>query len=124
MARKVPEDQDPAYLNHKAIFAHAGIETQVCTLRVINDERMLKWAVANIALQVFCKAGGFPWKVRPTSERSLIIGISQSHKIKVLNGHNVVEKHFAFSILTDSSGLFQKILVFGDAEQESDYHVQ
>jgi len=124
MARKVSEDQDPAYLNHKAIFADAGMATQVCTLRVINDERMLKWAVANIALQVFCKAGGFPWKVRPTSERSLIIGISQSRKLRVLNGHNVVEKHFAFSILTDSSGLFQKILVFGDAEQESDYHVQ
>src|ERR1700745_17557 len=60
-----------------------------------------KWATANIALQVFCKAGKVPWKVRPTSDRSLIIGISQSHKVRVVNAHRVVEKHFAFSILTD-----------------------
>ena len=46
----------------------------------LEDEESLKWAIANLALQVFCKAGGKPWKVRPTSENSLIIGISQSHK--------------------------------------------
>jgi Piwi domain len=120
----MPDNETAGYLNHKAVFAHAGIATQVCTLGVIQDERMLKWATANIALQVFCKAGGFPWKVRPTSDRSLIIGISQSHKVRVVNGHSVVEKHFAFSILTDSSGLFQKIQVLGEAVQESDYLVQ
>jgi len=74
-----------AYLAHKAVFTHSGVSTQVCTLGVIQDESALKWATANIALQVFCKAGGQPWKVRPTatSERSLIIGISQSHKTNI-----------------------------------------
>lgn len=120
----LPQDDETAYLNHKAIFAHAGVATQVCTLEVIQNESTLKWATANIALQIFCKAGGLPWKVRPTSERSLIIGISQSHKLKCELGKRQIEKHFAFSVLTDSSGLFQKIQVLGDADKESDYLAQ
>jgi Piwi domain len=117
----LPEEDKSAYLNHKAVFAHAGMATQVCTLEVIQDESALKWATANIALQIFCKAGGFPWKVRQSSERSLILGISQSHKIKNEGGHNQIDRHFAFSVLTDSSGLFQKIQVLGDASSEVDY---
>jgi hypothetical protein len=117
----VPDNEEVGYLNHKAVFAHGGIATQVCTLGVIQDDRMLKWATANIALQVFCKAGGLPWKVRPTSDRSLIIGISQSHKILIKSDRKVIDRHFAFSILTDSSGLFQKIQVLGDANEEADY---
>jgi argonaute-like protein implicated in RNA metabolism and viral defense len=120
----LPEDDQAAYLNHKAVFAHAGIATQVCTLEVIQDETSLKWATANIALQIFCKAGGFPWKVRPTSERSLILGISQSHKVRREGEQRRIERHFAFSVLTDSSGLFQKIQVLGDASAESDYLAQ
>ena len=120
----LPQDDEAAYLNHKAIFAHAGIATQVCTLEVIQNESTLKWATANIALQIFCKAGGSPWKVRPTGERSLILGISQSHKLKSGLGKKQIEKHFAFSVLTDSSGLFQKIQVLGDADAESDYLAQ
>ncbi len=78
----LPEGDDNGYMDQKAIFSHAGIPTQVCTLPVIHDDYSLKWAIGNIALQIFCKAGGHPWKVRPTSEQSLIIGISQSHKVR------------------------------------------
>lgn len=122
----IPEDDDAAYLAHKAVFTHSGVSTQVCTLGVIQDESALKWATANIALQVFCKAGGQPWKVRPTatSERSLIIGISQSHKTRIESDKVKVDKHFAFSVMTDSSGLFQKIKVLGESERETDYLAQ
>lgn len=117
----MPDDEDEGYLNHKALFTHAGLPSQVCTLGVIQDENTLKWSVANIALQIFCKAGGLPWKVRPVGERSLIVGISQSHKVRKTEEKPVVEKYFAFSILTDSSGLFQKIQVLGDSEDEEAY---
>jgi hypothetical protein len=117
----VPDQEDNGYLAYKAIFTHAGIPTQVCTLHVIQDENALKWAIANIALQVFCKAGGQPWKVRPTAERSLIIGISQSHKLRKVESGYAVEKYFAFSVLTDSSGLFQRIQVLGEAKDHSSY---
>jgi hypothetical protein len=116
----LPADDD-SYLVQKALFSQAGIPTQVCTLRILQDEESLKWAIANLALQIFCKAGGYPWKVRPTAERSLIIGISQSHKIRKDDGLRRVEKYFAFSVMTDSSGLFQRIQVLGEDQNEGGY---
>ena len=117
----IPEGDDDGYLAHKADFSHAGIPSQVCTLKVIQDEYALKWAIANIALQVFCKAGGQPWKVRPSSEPTLIIGISQSHKLKEVNRTRTVEEYFAFSVLTDNSGLFRSIQVLGDSGNQPEY---
>jgi hypothetical protein len=117
----LPYGDDNGYLEQKAYFSHAGLPTQVCTLKILQDEESLKWSIANIALQIFCKAGGRPWKVRPTAERSLIIGISQSHKLKVVDNRRQVEKYFAFSVLTDSSGLFQKIQVLGDETDHGAY---
>lgn len=116
----IPEDDD-SYLVQKSLFTHEGIATQVCTLRILKDEDSLKWAIANIALQIFCKAGGYPWKVRPTAEQSLIIGISQSHKVKEIQGNRIVEKYFAFSVMTDSSGLFQKIQVLAEDKDHGTY---
>lgn len=117
----LPNEEDNGYLVQKAYFSHAGMPTQVCTLRILEDEESLKWAIGNLALQIFCKAGGKPWKVRPTAERSLIIGISQSHKCRIVNDRVHVDKYFAFSVLTDSSGLFQQIQVLGDTQDHSAY---
>lgn len=117
----LPEGDENGYREHKAVFTHEGIPTQVCTLRIINDNYALKWAIANIALQVFCKAGGKPWKVRPTQERTLIIGISQSHKLVERQGRKAIDKYFAFSVMTDNSGLFQQLRVLGESEKESSY---
>jgi argonaute-like protein implicated in RNA metabolism and viral defense len=88
---------------------------------VIQDQNALKWAIANIALQVFCKAGGQPWKVRPSAEPTLIVGISQSHKIQVCDKTRIVEKYFAFTVMTDNSGLFQKIQVLGEGGDKVTY---
>jgi hypothetical protein len=117
----LPNGDDNGYLAQKAHFSHAGLPTQVCTLRILEDEESLKWAIANLALQIFCKAGGRPWKVRPTADRTLIVGISQSHKVKVVDYQTHVEKYFAFSVLTDSSGLFQRIQVLGESTDHSTY---
>ena len=113
---------DDAYLIHKALFSQAKIPTQVCTLPVLQNDASLTWAIANIALQIFCKAGGYPWKVRPAAaERTLILGISQSHKLRKVHDRTEVEKYFAFSVLTDSSGLFQELHVLGEGDEESNY---
>lgn len=117
----LPDGDDNGYMAHKADFSHAGIPTQVCTLRVIQDENALKWAIANIALQIFCKAGGKPWKVRPSTEPTLIVGISQSHKIRASSQGRKVERYFAFTVMTDNSGLFQKIQVLGEGDDKVEY---
>jgi hypothetical protein len=116
----MPKDED-AYITHKAVFSHAGVATQVCTTDTLNDDYALKWSIANIALQLFCKAGGKPWKVKPTEADALIIGISQSHKMVETGDRRHIERYFAFSILTDSSGIFQSLNVMGQADQEGDY---
>ena len=116
------EDDKESYLTHKALFTQAEISTQVCTLPTLQDEESLKWAIANIALQIFCKAGGYPWKVKPVdTKHTLIVGISQSHKLRTVDDQTKVEKYFAFSVLTDSSGLFQEIQVLGESSNETDY---
>ncbi len=117
----LPAGEDNGYYELKALFSHSSLPTQVCTLTILEDEELLKWSIANLALQIFCKAGGLPWKVRPTAERSLIIGISQSHKTRLINDRHEIEKYFAFSVLTDSSGLFQKIRVLGQGSDASAY---
>ena len=117
----LPTGDDNGYLAQKAYFSHAGLPTQVCTLRILEDDESLKWAIANLALQIFCKAGGKPWKVRPTAERSLIIGVSQSHKSRLVGAKVQIDKYFAFSVLTDSSGLFQQIQILSDSPDHSTY---
>jgi len=117
----LPNEENNGYLAQKAYFSHASMPTQVCTLRILEDEESLKWAIGNLALQIFCKAGGKPWKVRPTAEHSLIIGISQSHKSRVVGDKVEVDKYFAFSVLTDSSGLFQQIQVLGESKDHRTY---
>lgn len=112
---------EEAYLCHKAVFARAGISSQVCTIENIEDDYSLKWSIANIALQIFCKLGGKPWRVKPTDSDSLIVGISQSHKIVDNEGKASVERYFAFSVLTDSSGLFQEIEVLGNDSNHQSY---
>lgn len=117
----LPEGEDNGYYELKALFSNSSLPTQVCTLKILEDEELLKWSIANLALQIFCKAGGLPWKVRPTAEKSLIIGISQSHKTRLVGNLRRIEKYFAFSVLTDSSGLFQKIRVLGQGTDDSTY---
>jgi argonaute-like protein implicated in RNA metabolism and viral defense len=117
----LPLGDDNGYHAQKSLFSHSEIPTQVCTLKILQDQDSLKWAVGNLALQMFCKAGGMPWKVRPTAQRSLIIGISQSHKLRVEDGRTQVQRYFAFSVMTDNSGLFQKIQVLGEGDDEQTY---
>lgn len=117
----LPDGDDNGYMEHKAIFTEEGIPTQVCTLRIANDDYALKWAVGNIALQLFCKCGGEPWKVRPTQNKTLIIGISQSHHYTYVDGKRTVDKYFAFSVLSDNSGIFQQLAVLGDSSSKEQY---
>lgn len=117
----LPGSETEGYITHKAVFTSAGIPTQVCTTETLADDLTLKWSVGNIALQLFCKAGGKPWKIKPTDDHCLIIGISQSHREAVINGKRTIEKYFTFSILTDSSGLFQSIEVIGQGTTRDEY---
>lgn len=116
---KEDADDQENYLYYwmKHRFLAQGLPTQFVSLDTLKDRTKLKWAVSNIALGIFAKMGGIPWKVRPRKERCLIIGIGQSHETK--GGR--IERYFAYSVLTDSSGLYEDLRILGRSRQEGEY---
>lgn len=116
----LPKDEENAYLYHKAIFVRQARPTQVVTTDLIRNPSQFKWALSNIALQIFCKTGGIPWKLKPQSENCLIIGVSQAHQVSETG----VKKYLAFSVLTDSTGMFQKIEVLSQERTDEREYLQ
>ena len=111
-----PEDND-YYWHLKHAFLSRGLPIQVVATETVSDRNKLKWSTASIGLQVFAKAGGTPWKVQPRTERCLMVGIGQAHR--QYEGH--ISRYFAYSVLTDSSGVFEKVTVLGDRPDENEY---
>jgi len=109
--------EDYLYYWMKHRFLAQALPTQFVSLDTLKDRTKLKWAVSNIALGIFAKMGGIPWIVSPRKERCLIIGIGQSHEIK----EGRIERYFAYSVLTDSSGLYEDLRVLGRSRRESQY---
>ena len=111
-----PEDNDH-YWHLKHAFLSRRLPIQVVSTETVSDRNKLKWSTASIGLQVFAKAGGIPWKVKPRTERCLMVGIGQAHRQH--EGH--INRYFAYSVLTDSSGVFEKVRVLGDRPDENEY---
>ncbi len=105
------------YYRLKYAFLKNNLPTQLVSVSTLQDKNKLKWSVSNIALGVFAKMGGYPWKVDPQTDKCLIIGIGQSHKI--VDGS--IEKYYAYSVLTDSSGLYEDLRTLGRGTKENAY---
>ena len=101
----------------KHAFLSRGLPLQVVANETVADKNKLKWSASGIGLQIFAKAGGIPWKVRPRTERCLIVGIGQAHRVTASG----IDRYFAYSVLTDSSGVFEKVRILGEARDEDDY---
>lgn len=110
-------EENTAYWHLKHAFLSAGLPIQVVATETVADKNKLKWSAASIGLQVFAKAGGTPWKVRPRTERCLIVGIGQAHH----KSEERIDRYFAYSVLTDSSGVFEKVRVLGEGHEEENY---
>ncbi|HLP37088.1 Piwi domain-containing protein [Lacibacter sp.] len=106
------------FLKHK--FTSAGIACQIVTKELLANDNSVKYSLSNIALQIFSKAGGKPWKMVPASKDYLIIGIGQSYSIEMLETKSIVKKSIAYSVLTDSSGLFKDIQVLSEGVESDD----
>ena len=112
------------YFRAKHVFVSAGIPSQVVRLHTLERDSRLQWSTSNIALQCFAKLGGQPWKVQPRHRRCLIIGLGQSHRETFHNGKRRIERYYAYSVLTDSSGLFKELRVLGHSDSSEDYLAQ
>ena len=105
-----------SYLKYCCTRKHIPIQTVMTdTLR---GSSKLKWSVSGIALQMFAKLGGIPWKVKPSHNRCLIFGIGSAHK---RDDDGRIIKHFAYSVCLDSSGIYKQVNVLGDAKDRREY---
>lgn len=117
-SRHDESEKNEAYWRLKHAFLARGMPIQVVATETIANRNTLKWSTAGIALQIFAKAGGTPWRVVPATERCLIVGVGQAHKVLSEGG---IERFFAYSVLTDSTGAFQEIRLLGAAGDEESY---
>ena len=101
----------------KHAFLSKGMPLQVVARDTVMDKNQLRWSTAGIGLQIFAKGGGIPWKVKPRTESCLIIGIGQAHQVK--SGRT--DRYFAYSVLTDSSGVFETVKTLGEGRDEATY---
>jgi hypothetical protein len=115
------EEDSQEYFRAKYVFVNAGIPSQVVRLFTVEGDTRLQWSISNIALQCFSKLGGKPWKVKSKHSRCLIIGIGQSHREVVSNGTRRIERYYAYSVLTESSGLFRELRMLGRSQNRNDY---
>ena len=118
------KENENIYYTAKYIFVKEQIPIQIVTLDVLRNKEKLKWSVANIALQIFAKIGGYPWKVDPKHQNCLIVGIGNCHNICRTNSGTKVNKFFAYSVLTDSSGLYLDLEVLSKTEDSGQNLVQ
>jgi hypothetical protein len=105
------------YYEAKFGMLQIGVPLQVVSSQLIRRRDQFKWSVSNIALQIFTKLGGLPWKVLSGNDRRLIIGIGQANR----TSGEVIQKFFAYCVATDSSGLYKKIAVLGNSRSRPDY---
>ena len=110
-------EENVAYWNLKHAFLSKGLPIQVVATETVANKNKLKWSTAGIGLQVFSKLGGVPWKIQPRTESCLIVGIGQAHHMS----EERIDRFFAYSVLTDSSGVFKEVRVLGESRNEEHY---
>ena len=116
----VDGDVTKEYYRLKHVMLDGGFASQFVSIKRLVDRNALKWSVSNIALQIFAKMGGQPWKVETAEDDMLIVGLGQSTR----KGDRGVDRFLAYSVLTDSSGLYRELRFLGTSENEEDYRGQ
>lgn len=111
-------EEDDTYYRIKHQFLSEGLPTQFVSLQRMRARDGLKWSISNIGLGAFSKLGGLPWKLQPYHEKCLIVGIGQAHRRQ---NDGTITRYFAYSVLSDSSGLYDSIKILSKSEQKDAY---
>lgn len=111
------DEETAGYYTAKHAFVGSGLVSQFIDRKRAHDRNALKWSVSNIGLALFAKMGGVPWRVKPSTQRCLIVGVGQAHRFI----NNKVDRYIAYSVLTDSTGGYETIKVLGNSRNELEY---
>lgn len=116
--QEIPFGDTTTYYYMKHLFARNDLALQFINYEHLSNTNTLKWSLANIGLQIFAKLGGIPWRVQPSNERCLILGMGSAHRI---DSEGNIQKYFGYSVCLDSSGVFQKINVLAFHQDKTKY---
>lgn len=105
------------YFRAKHCFLKSGFPSQFVARKTLLNKDQLKWSLSNIGLQIFAKLGGQPWRVQPATRDCLIIGLGQAHRMEPAG----ISRYLAYSVLSDSSGLYENIRVLARDTDETRY---
>jgi len=111
------DEETAKYYAAKHAFVSNRLVSQFVDRKRTQDRNSLKWSVSNIGLALFAKMGGVPWRVKPSTNRCLIVGIGQAHRII----NRKIDRYIAYSVLTDSTGGYETIKILGNAQNEREY---
>jgi hypothetical protein len=116
--QEIPFGDTTTYFYMKHLFASNGLALQFINYEHLSNTNTLKWSLANIGLQIFAKLGGIPWRVQPSNDRCLILGMGSAHRV---DSEGNIQKYFGYSVCLDSSGVFQKINVLAFHPDKTKY---
>jgi Piwi domain len=117
-----PESEEEYYFTFKNKLLLHGIVSQGIHLETLKDENKLMWSISSLGLQVFAKLGGIPWRMKPSNDNCLIIGIGQAHHKSIdENGDVHIKKYFSYSVLMDSSGEYISMNMLAENDLKDNY---
>ncbi len=111
------DEETARYFAAKHAFISHGLASQFVDRKRMQDRNALKWSISNIGLALFAKMGGVPWRVKPSTDRCLVVGIGQAHRVV----NKKVERFIAYSVLADSTGGYETIKILGNSQNEDEY---
>jgi len=114
---EIPSSMSPYYL-FKFYLTKENIPVQVVRDDITNNANALKWSTSNIALQIFSKLGGIPWKLKPSHNECLILGIGSSLERRE---DGSIKKYFAYSVCLDSAGIYKKLDVLSEESTKEQF---
>jgi Piwi domain len=116
--QEIPFGDTTTYYYMKHLFAGNGLALQFINYEHLSNTNTLKWSLANIGLQIFAKLGGIPWRVKPSNEKCLILGMGSAHRV---DSDGNIQKYFGYSVCLDSSGVYKKINVLAFHQDKTKY---
>jgi Piwi domain len=117
MSKHSSPEETTAYYAAKHAFLSERFASQFVDRKRFENRNALQWSISNLGLAAFAKLGGIPWKLRPSTEGCLVVGIGQAHR--VVNRH--IERYLAYSVLSDSSGVYENIKLLGNSNDPEEY---
>lgn len=109
-----PSAGDP-YPGAKAALATYGVPSQYVSWQTLDSPQLFRYAVSNVALNVFVKLGGVPWSVfLETETPSLVVGIG-----RVCTGTGAERRRLTgFATCTLSNGIYLNTSFFPPVDNE------